>query len=188
MPFQVQVGPPQIAIHQAMTVQVTESDGQINWPSDKGLYFFDTRLISAWSVYANGTPWDLLNGGAVNFDAARIFLTNQAFLTEDGPIPKQTLAFELSRFLNRGWHEDLDIANHGQKPVRFQPGDRNTFRFRGRLRREGRAAIFAAATSIQTGPRRGRRCARLTEMPISRDPSLFQSARAIPGQCSPTAA
>ncbi|MDB5403828.1 MAG: hypothetical protein JWQ55_5846 [Rhodopila sp.] len=119
MPFKVQVGPPQIAIHQAMTVLVTESDGQIKWPSDKGLYFFDTRVISAWSVYANGTPWDLLNGGALNFDAARVFLTNQAFLTEDGPIPQQTLAFELSRVLGQGLHEDLDITNHGQKPVRF---------------------------------------------------------------------
>jgi glycogen debranching enzyme len=119
MPFKVQVGPPQIAIHQAMTVLVTESDGQIRWPSDKGLYFFDTRVISAWSVYANGAPWDLLNGGAVNFDAARIFLTNQAFLTEDGAIPRQTLAFEIARVLDQGLHEDLDITNHGQKPVRF---------------------------------------------------------------------
>src|ERR1700735_721526 len=119
MPFKVQVGPPQIAIHQAMTVLVTESDGQINWPSDKGLYFFDTRLISAWAVYANGTEWDLLNGGAVSFDAARIFLTNQAFLTEDGSIPPRTLAFELSRAIDQGMHEDLDISNHGQKPIRF---------------------------------------------------------------------
>ncbi|MGD0106939.1 MAG: glycogen debranching N-terminal domain-containing protein [Rhodopila sp.] len=119
MPFKVQVGPPQIAIHQAMTVLVTESDGQIKRPSDKGLYFFDTRLISAWSVYANGTPWDLLNGGAVNFDAARIFLTNRAFLTEDGLIPKETLAFGLSRVLGQGLHEDLDITNHGLKPIRF---------------------------------------------------------------------
>ncbi|WP_158925150.1 glycogen debranching N-terminal domain-containing protein [Acidisphaera sp. S103] len=119
MPFKVQVGPPQIAIHQAMTVLVTEPDGQIEWPSDKGLYFFDTRLISAWAVYANGVPWDLLNGGAVNFDAARIFLTNRAFVTEDGPILPQTLAFEMSRVLDQGLHEDLDITNHGQKPVRF---------------------------------------------------------------------
>jgi glycogen debranching enzyme len=119
MSFKVQVGPPQIAIHQAMTVLVTESDGQINWPSDKGLYFFDTRLISAWSVYANGTPWELLNGGALNFDAARIFLTNRGFLTEDGTILRQTLAFGLSRVLDQGMHEDLDITNHGQKPVRF---------------------------------------------------------------------
>ena len=119
MPFKVQVGPPQIAIHQAMTVLVTEPNGEINWPSDKGLYFFDTRLISAWSVYANGTSWDLLNGGSVNFDAARVFLTNQAFLTEDGPIPKQTLAFEVSRVLDQGLHEDLDITNHGRSKIRF---------------------------------------------------------------------
>jgi glycogen debranching enzyme len=119
MPFKVQVGPPQIAIHQAMTVLVTEPDGQVRWPTDKGLYFFDTRLVSAWSVYANGTSWDLLNGGAVNYDAARIYLTNQAFLTEDGAVPAHTLAFVISRAIGGGLHEDLDITNHGQRPVRF---------------------------------------------------------------------
>src|ERR1700712_4498971 len=102
MTFKVQVGPPQIAIHQAMTVLISETDGHIDWPSDKGLYFFDTRLISAWAVYANGAAWDLLNGGATNFDSARVFMTNQAFLTEDGPIPAQTLAFQLSRVIDQG--------------------------------------------------------------------------------------
>ena len=43
MPFKVEVGPPQIAIHQGQTVLVTEPSGQVAWPSDKGLYFFDTR-------------------------------------------------------------------------------------------------------------------------------------------------
>ena len=42
----------------------------------------DTRLISAWAIYANGDPWDLLNGGGVTNDTARIFLTNRGFLTE----------------------------------------------------------------------------------------------------------
>src|SRR5262249_21976061 len=60
-----------------------------------------------------------INGGALSFDASRIFLTNHGFLTEDGPIPRQTLAFGLSRVMDQGLHEDLDIANHGQKPVRF---------------------------------------------------------------------
>jgi hypothetical protein len=46
MPFRVQVGPPQIAIHQGQTVLVSEPDGQINWPSDKGLYFLDTRIVA----------------------------------------------------------------------------------------------------------------------------------------------
>ena len=77
MSFKVQVGPPQIAIHHAMTVLVTELDGQVAWPSEKGLYFLDTRVISAWSVYANGEPWELLNGGAISHDLARVFLINR---------------------------------------------------------------------------------------------------------------
>jgi hypothetical protein len=39
--------------------------GRLNWPSDKGLFFRDTRVISNWSIYANGEPWTLLNGGAI---------------------------------------------------------------------------------------------------------------------------
>jgi N-terminal domain of (some) glycogen debranching enzymes len=69
MSFKVQVGPPQISIHQGQTVLVSEADGQILWPSDKGLYFLDTRVISSWRVYANGVPWELLNGGAVTISA-----------------------------------------------------------------------------------------------------------------------
>ncbi len=119
MPFKVEVGPPQIAIHHGQTVLVTEPDGQVNWPSDKGLYFFDTRVISAWAVYANGEPWELLNGGAVAYDTACIYLINRAFLSEDGTVPERTLAFALSRTIDGGLHEDLDITNHGNKLVRF---------------------------------------------------------------------
>ena len=71
MPFKVQVGPPQISIHQGQTVLITEETGQINWPSDKGLYFFDTPVVSSWTVYANGEPWELLNGGAISYYASR---------------------------------------------------------------------------------------------------------------------
>src|ERR1700733_11854345 len=119
MSFKVQVGPPQVAIHQAMTVLVTEPDGQVAWPTDKGLYFFDTRVISAWNVYANGETWDLLSGGAISYDAARVFLTNRSFPTEDGTVPEHSLAFVLSRSIDGGMHEDLDLTNHGQRPVRF---------------------------------------------------------------------
>ena len=119
MSFKVQVGPPQIAVHQGHTVLVTRPDGQIEWPSDHGLYFFDTRLISAWALYANGEGWEPLSGGAVTYDSARIFLTNRAILTEDGPIPPRSLAFKLSRAVAGGLHEDFDLTNHSPKPVRF---------------------------------------------------------------------
>jgi glycogen debranching enzyme len=119
MTFKVQVGPAQIAIHQGQTVLVTEPDGQIGWPSQRGLYFYDTRVISAWTVYANGESWDLLNGGAVASHAARIFLTNRAFMSEDGPIAARTLGLVIGRHIDGGVHEDIEITNNGQKAVRF---------------------------------------------------------------------
>src|SRR6201996_8280544 len=119
MPFKVQVGPPQIAIHQAQTVLVTDLDGQIAWPSEKGLYFLDTRLISAWAIYANGEEWDLLNGGAVTSHKASIHLTNRSIPSEDGTIPPRSLGLVIGRRLGGGMHEDLDITNHGPKHVRF---------------------------------------------------------------------
>lgn len=120
MPFKVQVGPPQIAIHRGHTVLVTEPDGQITGNNERGLYFFDTRVISAWAIYANGEPWELLNGGAVNYYEARIFLTNGIILTGDGAIPARTLGLTISRSIRSGMHEDLEITNNSMKPVRFQ--------------------------------------------------------------------
>jgi len=117
--FKVQVGEPHIAIHQAETVLLTEPDGQINWPSKRGLFFRDTRILSAWAIYANGEPWDLLNGGAIAPHAARMFQTNRAFLTEAGPIAARTLGLVISRHVDGGVHEDIDITNNSREPVRF---------------------------------------------------------------------
>ncbi len=120
MPFKVQVGPSQISIHQGQTVLVSEPDGQIHWPSDKGLYFLDTRVVSSWIIYANGEPWDLLNGGAITHYASRVYLTNRRIHTMDGVIPPRTLGLVLSRSINGGMHEDIDITNNGMERVSFQ--------------------------------------------------------------------
>jgi glycogen debranching enzyme len=120
MPLKVEVGPPQIAIHHGRTVLVTELDAQIGWPSDRGLFFLDTRVLSSWGIYANGVPWDLLNGGAISYYSSKVYLTNRAILTEDGAIPPRTLGLVVSRSISGGMHEDLDITNHSMKPVRFQ--------------------------------------------------------------------
>ena len=119
MTLEVKVGPPQLATNQGNLVLVTDPDGQITFPSDKGLYFRDTRLISSWSVFANGIEWDLLNSGNVTHYASRIFLTNAAFSTEDGDIPRHVLGLAIGRTLGGGIHEDLDVTNHGPVAVRF---------------------------------------------------------------------
>jgi hypothetical protein len=91
----------------------------VNWPSERGLYFRDTRVISAWAIYANGEPWDLLNGGAIAYHAARIFETNRPFLSEDGPIAARTLGLVIGRHIDGGLHEDIEITNNSRNPVRF---------------------------------------------------------------------
>ena len=120
MPLKVQVGPHQVSIHHGQTVLVSEPDGQIHSPGEKGLYFFDTRVISSWTIYANGEPWALLNGGAIAHYASRIYLTNRAIPTADGIIPPRTLGLVVSRLISEGMHEDLDVTNNSMRKVNFQ--------------------------------------------------------------------
>ncbi|MGH6794752.1 MAG: amylo-alpha-1,6-glucosidase [Methylocella sp.] len=120
MAFKVQVGPPQISIHQGQTVLVSQPDGQITWPSERGLYFLDTRVVSSWAVYADGEPWELLNGGPITYYAARSYLTNRSITMTDGIIPPRTLGLTIHRWIFGGMHEDLDITNYSTKPVKFQ--------------------------------------------------------------------
>jgi glycogen debranching enzyme len=120
MPFKIQVGPRQISIHHGQTVLVSESSGEIDWPSEKGLYFLDTRIISSWRIYANGEPWELLNGGAISYYASRIYLTNRSIPTAEGVIPPRMLGLVISRLIGDGIHEDLDVTNNSTRPVRFQ--------------------------------------------------------------------
>ncbi|MDE2068867.1 MAG: amylo-alpha-1,6-glucosidase [Bradyrhizobium sp.] len=117
--IEVAVGPPHLITNQGHTVLVTEPDGGIPLHSQKGLFFRDTRLISHWSICANGEHWQLLNGGSLYHYACRVFLTNPEISTERGTVAPHTLELVLSRSIDEGMHEDIDILNHGMTPVEF---------------------------------------------------------------------
>jgi len=119
MPLEIKVGPNQLAIHQGHTILISEPDGQVAWPSDKGLYFFDTRLISSYALYANGEVFDLLNSGAPSYDSARIFLTNRPFPSEGGDVVARTLSLVISRVIKGGLHEAFCITNFSRARVTF---------------------------------------------------------------------
>ena len=119
MAVEIKVGPPQLAIHQGYTVLVTDPDGQITWSTDKGLYFFDTRVLSAYALYANGATWDLLNSGAPAHYGAKIFLTNKPFPSEGGEVAARALSLVLSRVIDGGMHERYEVSNNGRQPVHF---------------------------------------------------------------------
>jgi glycogen debranching enzyme len=119
MALEITVGPPQIVINQGETVWAADPDGQLVVDSRKGLMFRDTRLISGWRLYTNGSPWELLNGAATTHYASRVHLTNRPIATQDGDVASRTLTLLLGRWLEGGVHEDIDITNHGLKPLCF---------------------------------------------------------------------
>jgi glycogen debranching enzyme len=119
MALEITVGPPRLAITQGYCVLITDQDGQIPWPTDKGFYHSDTRVISSWQIFANGEPWDLLNSGNIAYYATCIFLINRALQTEIGKVPAGMLGLSISRSIAGGVHEDLDLVNHGMGKVQF---------------------------------------------------------------------
>ena len=119
MALEISVGPPRLAINQGHCVLITEQDGQIAWPTDKGLYVCDTRILSSWALYADGQPWDLLNSANLAHCAAKIYLLNQPIVTAEGEVPGGSIGMVIGRVIGEGLHEDLDLRNHGEKPARF---------------------------------------------------------------------
>ncbi len=119
MALEISVGPPRLAINHGYGVLISDPDGQIPWPTDKGFYHSDTRVISSWQIYADGQPWDLLNSGAVSYFASRVYMANRTLTTQGGPVPAGTVGLTVSRCIGGGVHEDLDLVNRGQITVRF---------------------------------------------------------------------
>lgn len=115
----ITVGPPQLRVHAGQTAWVAGPDGTVARGGTQGLFFRDTRLISTWELYANGTPWTLLNSGDIAHYAARAYLTNGEIRLRDGSIAANTLGLVLSRWIDGGVHEDIDITNHAMRRVAF---------------------------------------------------------------------
>ena len=119
MPVEISVGPPVLMINHGSTFMVTDLDGEIAAESEQGVFASDTRFVSYYALFANGERWIRLSSSATSNTTARIYLTNPALATEDGEIPAGTLALTVARAVAGGIHEDLDLANHGLQPVRF---------------------------------------------------------------------
>ena len=122
MPLEISVGPPVLTINQGSTFMVTDLNGEIAPDSEQGVFAADTRFVSRYAIFANGLPWVRLNSSSTTYYSARVYLTNQAFATEEEAVPAGTLRLTISRAVGEGIHEDLDVANYGLTPARFNLG------------------------------------------------------------------
>ena len=121
MPFKVQVGPHQVAIHHGQTVLVSEPDGQINWPSEKGLYFFDTRVDQQLDYLRERRAVEPSRTAARSPTMPREPISPIAAFRHAGWRDSGAhLGLVVSRLINGGLHEDLDLTNNSMQRVRFQ--------------------------------------------------------------------
>jgi len=119
MAQEIAIGPQRLVLNHGVGFLVSEQDGQISWPTDQGFYYADTRLLSAWLIYANGETWDALDSANIAPFAARAYLTNKKIVTERGDIAPQTVGMVISRHMCGGIHEDIELVNRAQKTVEF---------------------------------------------------------------------
>lgn len=119
MNMRVTVGPPTLTINHGSTFMVTDLGGQINSEKFLGIFTDDTRFLSYYAFYADGTPWILLRSTTPRYYAAQVYLTNPELTTEDGVIPKGALSLTVGRTVEGGIHEDIDVTNYSNKRVQF---------------------------------------------------------------------
>ena len=119
MAYEISVGPAQLTINVGECVLTTDTDGQIRQPTERGLFYRDTRLVSSWVVEVNGRQWRLLSSAATSHFAAQIVLTNPALPTDEGELPPGTISLTVSRMLDRGGlRETLELRNHAVTAAR----------------------------------------------------------------------
>ena len=119
MGVEIALGPPVLSINHGATFMVTDLGGEIQADTDQGVFADDTRFVSYYAIFANGLSWQRLNSAATSYYEARVYLMNDVVPTEDGDIPEGALSLVIDRTVSDGIHEDLDVANHGLVPVRF---------------------------------------------------------------------
>ena len=120
MAFDITVGPPQLTINAGECVLITELDGQVQQPSERGLFYRDTRLVSRWTITVDGLPWTLLGSAVTEHFAAQAMMINPALPRDGGEVPKGTVSLSISRVIGEGGlRETLAMRNHHLEPVRL---------------------------------------------------------------------
>jgi glycogen debranching enzyme len=84
-----------------------------------GLYFSDTRFLSAYEFRLNGIQPILLSSSVDESYVATFQMINPVLIIDQGKrtIPQQVLSIRRSRFIYGGLHERIGIQNCGSDPV-----------------------------------------------------------------------
>ena len=131
------------------TFVVSDERGDIEAsPTDPtGLFSFDTRFLSKWMLTVDGQRLNPLSVDDLQYFETRFFLvpgTGTVYVDAKLSVIRR-------RAVGDGFHEELTILNHDDKPVDADRPDRGRLRLRRPVRGQGRAAeegqVLDAASS-----------------------------------------
>jgi glycogen debranching enzyme len=117
--MKITVGSPILTINHGSTFMVTDLNGQINYNSPQGIFADDTRYLSYYTCYIDGYAWTRLSSTTTTYYASRVYLTNPEFTSRSGKIAEGSISLIISRTVEEGIQEELDLTNYGTEPVSF---------------------------------------------------------------------
>ncbi|MTJ10946.1 amylo-alpha-1,6-glucosidase [Anabaena sp. UHCC 0204] len=116
--MRISVGSPILTISHNRTFMVSDLNGQIR-NDHQGIFADDTRFLSYYACYIDGCEWIRLSSTTTTYYAARIYLTNPEFTSRNGKVKEGSLSLIISRTVEKGIHEELNLTNYGIEPVSF---------------------------------------------------------------------
>jgi glycogen debranching enzyme len=117
--MRISVGSPILTINHGSTFMVTDLNGQIHHEGHQGIFSEDTRYLSYYACYIDGYAWTRLSSTTTTYYAARVYLSNPEFTSRNGKVPEGSVSLIISRTVEEGIHEELDLTNYGIEPVSF---------------------------------------------------------------------
>jgi glycogen debranching enzyme len=117
--MRISVGSPILTINHGSTFMVTDLNGHIHHEGHQGIFCDDTRYLSYYACYIDGYDWTRLSSTTTTYYAARVYLTNSKFTSRAGNVPEGSISLIISRTVEEGIHEELDLTNYGTQPVSF---------------------------------------------------------------------
>jgi glycogen debranching enzyme len=110
-----------VVLKENRIMMVSDPMGEIPQDNDSGfgLYFQDTRYLSAYEFRLNGLKPILLSASTEESYVALFQMVNPVLILDEGKrtIPQQSLSIRRSRFIYEGLHERIGIQNCGTEPV-----------------------------------------------------------------------
>ncbi|MCX7593714.1 MAG: amylo-alpha-1,6-glucosidase [Fischerella sp.] len=117
--MRISVGSPILTINHGSTFMVTDLNGNIHHDGHQGIFSEDTRYLSYYVCYIDGYPWIRLSSTTTTYYAARVYLINPEFTSINGKLPEGSVSLIISRTVEEGIHEELDLTNYGVELVSF---------------------------------------------------------------------